>query len=341
MRHVHAWTVLATAAGMSLMTAGILPIQSQEKPAAPKKPASHMNIFKQAKPDDYVGEKACVECHPEQAASFNKSPHASFVRDPHAPVSQQGCEACHGPGKPHMDHMDDEAQIPNYIFGYTKASGKDQAEACLRCHKDVMSEAHWRRTEHARAGIGCTACHSIHNPAVIKKPAAPTPITSANSLVSDVYVAKPDPKRLLKADEPALCGSCHPRVIGEFRQNFHHPVPEGRMACSDCHDPHPTQASQKRIRPGRSMCVTCHADTAGPFAYEHDPVAGWTGEGCVECHRPHGSPNPRLLKLFSRGLCAQCHTDKLVNHNPGQTCWQGPCHVAPHGSNTDANLLSR
>jgi DmsE family decaheme c-type cytochrome len=147
--------------------------------------------------------------------------------------------------------------------------------------------------------------------------------------------------RSLKAEEPVLCGKCHRREVGEFRHNFHHPVPEGRMQCSDCHELHPTKDTPRKAAPTKSACVNCHLETAGPFKYEHEPVAGWIGDGCIECHKPHGSHNPGLLNSFSRGLCAQCHSDLTTSHYPGQTCWNSGCHEAVHGSNRDRNLLKR
>ena len=35
-----------------------------------------------------------------------------------------------------------------------------------------------------------------------------------------------------------LCTQCHPGVRAEFRQEYHHPVPEGTVRCTDCHALH-------------------------------------------------------------------------------------------------------
>src|SRR5690242_1840444 len=68
---------------------------------APNFPAS---LFAQATEEDYVGDKKCVGCHKNYVESFELSPHAPFSRDSHRSRDRQGCESCHGPGKPHIDH---------------------------------------------------------------------------------------------------------------------------------------------------------------------------------------------------------------------------------------------
>ncbi len=311
-----------------------------------KPPAYPLSLFAQAAEEDYVGDKKCVGCHKNYVESFDQSPHAAFSRDPHRSRDRQGCESCHGPGKPHIDHLTPRGDIPKYAIGYTRAKPRESSEACMRCHADTLSESHWRRTGHARANVGCADCHQIHQNHVkdakeLKAYPSRLDETGASKIRAPFFVAAPDPRKMLKGDEASLCGKCHRREVSEFRHNFHHPIPEGRMVCSDCHEPHPNKDAPKHVRPGKQMCVSCHAETAGPFVFEHDFQTGGEDGGCTECHRPHGSPNPKLLRLFSRGLCNQCHSDKSVNHFPGRTCWQSGCHVAIHGSNSSARFFSR
>lgn len=286
-------------------------------------------LFARAKPDDYMNEEACAECHAKVSKNFVASPHAALVSDPTRPIDKQGCQSCHGPGRIHQAEKDAE------VISYTKMSPKESSAACLRCHEKTMATSHWKRTEHARADLACVSCHQIHpdseanlgHAANRKDPRTP------------MFVAVANPKAMLKADESTLCGSCHPSTLGEFRAANHHPVPEGRVACSDCHSPHPTKDAKVKNDAMKGKCVTCHTEKAGPFIYEHDPVAAFTGDGCQECHKPHGSNNPQMLNSVTRGLCAQCHSDKLTTHYPGQTCWSSGCHVSTHGSNRDPRFL--
>ncbi|MBS1714579.1 MAG: hypothetical protein JST30_09615 [Armatimonadetes bacterium] len=286
-------------------------------------------LFARATPDDYMNEEACAECHGKIVANFPASPHSALVSDDSLPPDKHGCQGCHGPGRIHQAEENPE------VISYTKMTPKESSAACMRCHEKTMSASHWKRTEHARADLSCVSCHQIHTDtdsglghgALKKDPRAP------------VFAAKVEPKLMLKADEATLCGSCHPSANAEFRGASHHPVPEGRMACSDCHSPHANKNAKVNHDAYKGKCVTCHTEKAGPFLYEHDPVAGFTGDGCQECHKPHGTNNPKMLNSVTRGLCAQCHTDKMAVHYPGQNCWNAGCHVASHGSNSDPRFL--
>jgi len=313
---------LAAVASLSLLTGAMY--QNAKKPKS-----LPLSLFAQAKASDFLGDKKCAECHDDVAANFVNSAHAIYMHAPGAPLDKQGCEACHGPGSFHVRDQD------SVVISYKTISAKEVEDACLRCHGDLMKKPHWDSEAHARAGISCVDCHQIH-------PKENVNITGGDRGVvqKQVFAAVKPSNPLLKADEPTLCNQCHKAEVMKFRDNSHHPIPEGRMLCSDCHSIHPTNADRLKATSFKSKCVTCHQDIAGPFAFEHDPVAGWTGSGCTECHNPHGSNNPTLLKSFSRGLCLQCHTDKGAHH-PGHTCWDAGCHVAIHGSNTNADFLSR
>lgn len=346
MARTKVWRLSALSLSPLLAFAGLLVIGSRDAEPQKKSPPFPLSLFAQAKEDDYIDEQSCAECHRDAHAGFERSPHAAYVANPRDSVDRRGCQSCHGPGGPHVANLEDEAQIYKFVLSYTKSKPVEGARACLRCHNDTMTLAHWQRTGHAHADVGCNDCHRIHQPPEEEKTRAQI-AERAKDGRSSIFAAVREPRKLLASDEVTLCGKCHAREVNELRHNFHHPIPEGRMVCSDCHDIHPRRAAEKqtaartRIRPASDACVTCHADTAGPFVFEHDPAGGLTGEGCLECHRPHGSHNPKLLTTFSRGLCNQCHTDKANNHFPGRTCWQSGCHVAVHGSHTDRLLLRR
>ena len=288
-------------------------------------------IFARATEDDYMGSEACASCHEDVSKGFAVSPHAPLMAHAGLPLDKQGCEGCHGPGRIHQAEENAE------VIAFRKMTPEESSAACMRCHGQTLSEVHWKVNEHKKAGLSCVSCHQIHptsDPALtgVKK-------GNAKDARSPIFVAKGDPKPMLKADEATLCGSCHGPTLGDFKHASHHPVPEGSMVCRDCHTPHPTKDAKVRKDALKNNCVTCHTEMAGPFVFEHDPVSGHTGDGCLECHQPHGSNNPKMLNSVSRGLCSQCHTDKLGRHYPGQTCWTAGCHVASHGSNTDPRFL--
>jgi DmsE family decaheme c-type cytochrome len=119
------------------------------------------------------------------------------------------------------------------------------------------------------------------------------------------------------------------------------PVREGKMVCSDCHNPHGS-ATEALLRENsiNDTCYKCHAEKRGPFLFEHMPVR----ENCDNCHEPHGSINEYLLKVSRPRLCGECHG---VGHgltsgtNAVQTISRQcqNCHTMIHGTNSPSGAL--
>ena len=84
----------------------------------------------------------------------------------------------------------------------------------------------------------------------------------------------------------------------------HHPILEGKVKCSDCHNPHgaltPAMVKHESVN---QQCFSCHADKRGPYMFGHPPVE----ENCLTCHTPHGSSHNKLLNEKVPNLCQDCH----------------------------------
>jgi DmsE family decaheme c-type cytochrome len=260
---------------------------------------------------DFVGSDTCMTCHADVAKSFATNPHSRLA------LLHGGkgvtCESCHGPGKAHVEGGGDVTKI----FRFTKASAKQIDATCLGCHAGV--HPNFERSPHAKAGVTCTSCHSVH-----------------------AFAAETS---LLKVAQPQLCYGCHADVKGTFAMPFHHPVPEGAVGCSDCHDVHGTfKPNNLRSTVDQNLiCTKCHAETRGPFVFEHAAVKA---EGCMGCHTPHGSQNARLLNMPNVNvLCNQCHSPVTAGtvHSMGAGSSEltpcTNCHTWIHGSNLNQAFL--
>jgi DmsE family decaheme c-type cytochrome len=258
----------------------------------------------QADASKFAGSEACATCHDEQAKKFETNPHTRLA------LLHEGkgvtCESCHGPGKAHS-----EDGGATKVFSFTTATPKEADAICLNCHSG--QHPNFDRSQHAKANVGCTSCHSVHG--------------------------SKDTEQLLKADQPQLCFQCHTDVKPAFDMPFHHKVNEGLVKCSDCHDTHGTmnRTNLRSTADQNAVCTKCHTETRGPFVFEHPVVKA---EGCVGCHTPHGSQNARLLNMPSiNTLCNQCHSpvSAATVHSVGVgTNTLAPCiscHSAIHGSN--------
>ncbi|HJZ78984.1 MAG TPA: DmsE family decaheme c-type cytochrome [Pyrinomonadaceae bacterium] len=285
---------------------------------------------------DYVGSDTCQACHEDQFRAYSHTAHAALAKISSWKNKVTGCESCHGPGKAHVDGSGDKTKI----ISFANRSPKEASEICLSCHAGKEERNNFRRGEHWRNDVGCTDCHSPHSNKVGAN------VASSNFLVTTANAEKPgfSTIRMLKANDPQLCTSCHAEVKPQFSAPFHHKVLEGAMRCSDCHNPHGGfETKQTRLATGAdAACIKCHVDKQGPFTYEHAPVKT---EGCTSCHTPHGSANARLLRYSAvNQLCLTCHS---VAHDVGAVEPSGPqhnqnaqysnctaCHVKIHGSRT-------
>lgn len=226
----------------------------------------------------------------------------------------KGCGSCHAGGEAHAaaggkKHLVDA--LRREVDGKDQGSAKHQHRVCGACHDANPSLVHVAAGAHLRNEVGCTSCHGV----------------GARSGAT-------------KADAQAKCTECHKDVDAQFRLPNHHPVPEGRMGCVDCHDPHGARPKVRDLELKQQRCVTCHKEYAGPFVFEHQ--AG-RSDGCVVCHAPHGASNRRMLNQHTtQQNCLQCHADFPLFHD--QTvgvvftkCIQ--CHSEVHGSNHSRYLL--
>jgi len=219
----------------------------------------------------HVGSETCSDCHSDLADSMAVGFHGNIL-DFQSPVTgYTGCEACHGPGSLHAD-----SEEPEHILNPATADGLLSTALCLDCHRND-GQVGYEMSIHALSDVSCAACHTVHGE---------------------------QRQGLPKADQRDLCVECHRDVEASLYLPSHHPVKEGKMLCTDCHDPHRDQWDTHLAgERATDMCLNCHSSMQGPYIYEHPPVI----EDCATCHAPHGAVANNLLKQNEPFLCLQCH----------------------------------
>ena len=190
-----------------------------------------------------------------------------------SPKYHEDCEACHGPGSVHAD-----SEEPADIRFPASAD-------CLACHeKGSGTHLAWATGEHERAGLICSDCHDPHQ-------REPNLLRTGGEIRFGYLDAT-----------SSLCAECHTDVASRLNFPSHHPVREGMLSCTDCHESHGDTRTALGDRV--SLCAKCHQDYAGPWIFEHAPAA----EDCTTCHNPHGSAAQNLLDTSMPMLCLSCHS---------------------------------
>lgn len=324
-------TQLRKGALASLMLAGIClaaaPAIAADTKAAPAKA--------EAKDIIYKGDAKCTSCHDENESvpvlSIAKTKHG-VAKDGRVPT----CVSCHGESEKHANKPEDVKDRPATDRNFGKKStltADEKSKVCTTCHQGGK-HINWNTSAHSTNDVACTNCHQIH---------------TGHDKVRD------------KRAQPEVCYTCHKEQRAQVNKPSHHPIPEGKMTCSDCHNTHGSAGKGLLIKDTvNATCFTCHAEKRGPFIHNHQPVV----EDCGNCHNPHGTTADAMLKARQPFLCQQCHGASShpgnvpstranaqpnglpnavsTNIGPGYAQARGcnNCHTNIHGSNNPSSATS-
>jgi DmsE family decaheme c-type cytochrome len=233
----------------------------------------------------------CKACHEPYFETFQASIHGKKGH-PKTPASNGGCVACHANAAEHVKAGGGRGAggIVNPSPRNKKLSAEQRSGICLSCHTDNRHLAFWDSGKHRKNDVGCTNCHSTHggNPSLLRVENPPI-----RPLVNTSQVPQQE-----------VCFTCHRDIRSLVMRPSHHPIVEGKVKCTSCHNPHGALSpNMVNAESTRELCVSCHADKRGPFMFEHPPVE----ENCLTCHNPHGSRSVKLLKEKVPNLCQDCH----------------------------------
>lgn len=276
-----------------------------------------------------VGDAKCTKCHDEaddpKVLAIGKNRHGVNA-DKRTPT----CTSCHGESEEHQAKAGRGGEpAPKVEVGYTKrnpATAQQRNDKCLTCHQNGP-RTQWHLSAHSSGDVACSNCHSVHD---------------GHDKVRD------------KQQQAEVCFTCHKEQRAQVSKPSHHPILEGKVVCSDCHNAHGSAGPKLMVRDSVvETCYTCHMEKRGPFIWNHQPVT----EDCANCHNPHGSVNAALLKQRPPFLCQQCH--EATSHRGGIPVVEGTagltsssgrgatlargcvnCHTNIHGSNNPLNVTS-
>jgi DmsE family decaheme c-type cytochrome len=254
--------------------------------------------------------KVCATCHADAPIVW-AGKHGT-KGDGRTPLAGAGCATCHGDPAEHLKSFSNP--MPRR---FSKMASAEKNGVCLTCHQG-RTRIHWQGSTHDRNDVACQSCHKIH---------------------TDHDKARD------KLTQPEVCFTCHKEQRAQINRPSRHPIREGMVACSDCHNPHGSVGPSMVLRDNvNDTCYTCHMEKRGPFVRTHQPVQ----ENCAICHNPHGTTTPALLRQRPPFLCQQCHEPTSHRGNiaslsatstGANTLARGclNCHTNIHGTNNPVN----
>lgn len=287
-------------------------------------------------PEPGAWNRSCLMCH-----STHPEPRVEVDRtDTHVAELGIACEACHGPGRAHVEAN----QNPLVRYAH-RASGSDasiadpaamkpvrSAQLCGHCHSvSILRQQHfddWR--EHGspfRPGRDLHASHLVVEPRdagapELQQELQKTPHFFASAFWSDGQVR--------------LSG----REFSGLRRSpcYTHVDVDKQIDCTACHELHPDDGSaspewragqMRDAARGNAACTQCHAAFAAPTALaahtHHAPES--RGSSCYDCHMPHTSvglmktsrsheiTSPSVAVELATGrpnACNLCHLDRTL-----------------------------
>jgi DmsE family decaheme c-type cytochrome len=283
--------------------------------------------------------EVCKNCHAERVESYLATKHGQKGN-----VAGPDCQTCHGNADEHVKGGGGRGVGGVLGFSNKDIPAERKAEVCLSCHASNRHLAFWDSGAHSKNDVACSDCHSLHG---TPGPGSTIALNKPNPTVSPYQTTE---RRL----QYETCVTCHKQIRSQLLKPSHHPIIEGKLTCTDCHNPH--GALTERMVNAESipqLCTTCHTEKRGPFVWGHPPVE----ENCLTCHNSHGSNHTRLLAEKAPNVCQDCHD---ASRHPGTIYdasggWNLPngapnpapntrliargcvnCHYHIHGSNAPA-----
>jgi hypothetical protein len=275
--------------------------------------------------------RTCIMCH-----TTGEQPGLHSDRNMDSKVSEFGiaCEACHGPGREHVQHHRNlknryAMRLGNSpdttIVTPTDLVQELDSQTCGQCHS-VLEQSHvatyeqWMLTG-KQFEPGDRLSDTLKT-IQVGEPSRTSEEAKLNWFWNDGMIRVSGREHNGLIDSP-----CYVHGIGDRK-----------LSCFSCHAMHPKKTdpdalhewANDQLKPGmrsNQACLQCHQDyDANLAAHTHHPAES-TGSLCYNCHMPHttyglltairsheiSSPSvDASLKTGRPNACNQCHLDKTL-----------------------------
>lgn len=205
-----------------------------------------------------------------------------------------GCEACHGPGGPHVDSARAQKRPPRRTHGVTAPDAAATAQVAV-----------------------CGGCHGLQEP--LRSPFANVPAHGYGAPSwswAEPRLARADSAEFREAVFPDLRPATFQQEAAALAQSGC--ARKGGLTCARCHDPH-SGALREEGGDDRA-CLPCHADVQAQAEAHARHSPGTPGGRCLDCHLAPILRGPASVPAHDHSLtppvagpaevpaaCTQCH----------------------------------
>lgn len=258
----------------------------------------------------------CIQCHAVGGQPGKHVGGEHFI----SRVAELGiaCEACHGPGKPHVDYhraRSGEAKLAvqldrDPIVNPAKLPHDRGSQVCGQCHSyfSFSDESFWQAGFTYRPGDDLHATRIIHD-------------------FGDDYVqSRADLKVGYWEDGTMRLAGREFSALDDSRC-----FQAGELSCFSCHSLHRYDQPADQLRAdlrGDETCLQCHENFRETVAAHTHHAASSSGSRCYNCHMPHtsfgllkgirshriDSPTARMTAEYGRpNACNLCHVNETLD----------------------------
>ncbi len=176
-------------------------------------PMAHAQDTKRKPVFTKEGAKSCLVCHSgEKISAIQAGVHGASN-----PMTEHGCEDCHGPGSFHISRAHGGKGFPSMVrFGKSPNASprEDQVQACLGCHARQAGSKKavvFLGSAHDKPFASCSTCHSLH--------------TETDRMAE-------------QSRQTATCYGCHADKKAEHPRFKGTTIEFDDLKCSTCHNVH-------------------------------------------------------------------------------------------------------
>jgi len=290
----------------------------------------------------------CIDCHATNGdrrlnAILGSQPLDKLVADTKAAEFGIACEACHGPGEPHLRaNRNPLRRYQLHLTGAPDPSIVKPTRLNARLASQVCGQCHGTSIRYERAGV---------------RPEAALPYRPGRELDETFFVLQPSTNRdvplmrtILESDPAAIRDSFWSdgmvRVSGrEYNGLIDSPCfreagdEQRTLSCASCHTMHKPAADPRSPGEwadthqvtanmnGDEACLQCHPALRSSVTAHTNHKAGSAGSACYNCHMPYTSygllralrshriSSPTADATVQTGrpnACNICHLDKTL-----------------------------